>query len=103
MFHDWELYPTTSWKYGLLADTTFEVGESPLPRQPFEAAYALVRLKASGQLIRDWRMEGNNAGTPPMHPRTEGQSAKELELLPYGSARLRIGEFPVIGKRRTRE
>lgn len=98
-FHDWEIYPSSPWKYGLLADTEFEVTTSEVPNQPFEAANAPVRLKASGKLIRDWRMEDNNAGTPPLNPNTEGQPRVELELVPYGSAKLRIGEIPLIGER----
>lgn len=101
MFHDWEIYPGSPWKYGLLADTDYEVNMADVPYQPFEAVDAPVRLKVSGKLIRDWRMEGNNAGTPPLNPNVEGQPVTELELVPYGSARLRIGEFPLIGKRRT--
>ncbi|MCD8731428.1 glycoside hydrolase family 127 protein, partial [Klebsiella pneumoniae] len=27
MFHDWEIYPASPWKYGLVADTSFEVVE----------------------------------------------------------------------------
>ncbi|MBU5671648.1 beta-L-arabinofuranosidase domain-containing protein [Paenibacillus brevis] len=102
MFHDWEVYPASPWKYGLLADTEFEHTEYEIPYQPFLAAEAPVRLKVKGQLVREWKMEGNNAGTPPMHPDTSGQPVKALELVPYGSARLRIGEFPLIGLRKTR-
>lgn len=58
-------------------------------------------MKASGKLVRDWRMEGNNAGTPPLNLDTEGQPVTELELVPYGSARLRIGEFPLLGHRKS--
>ncbi|MBK1678608.1 hypothetical protein CKO38_18530, partial [Rhodospirillum rubrum] len=100
MFHDWEVYPASPWKYGLIADTSFEVLEQDMARQPFLASESPVRVKAQGQLIRDWKMEGNNAGTPPLHPNTDGQPITELELVPYGSARLRIGEFPLIGKRK---
>lgn len=99
MFHDWELYPASPWKYGLMADTSFEVLEREVVRQPFLAADAPVRVKVKGQLIRDWKMEGNNAGNPPLHPNTDGQPVTELELVPYGSAKLRIGEFPLIGDR----
>ncbi|QHT59062.1 hypothetical protein GXP70_03200 [Paenibacillus lycopersici] len=98
-FHDWEIYPGSPWKYGLLADSAYEASEFDVPYQPFDAAQAPVRLRASGKLVRGWKMEGNNAGTPPIYPNVDGQETVELTLVPYGSARLRIGEFPLIGER----
>ena len=98
-FHDWEVYPASPWKYGLLADSGYSVGFADIGRQPFDAEHPPVYLRARGQLVRDWRMEGANAGSPPMHPNTEGQPVVELTLVPYGGAKLRIGEFPLIGKR----
>ncbi|QGQ98347.1 hypothetical protein EHS13_27415 [Paenibacillus psychroresistens] len=98
-FHDWEVYPMSPWKYGISSEASFEVVEGIIPKQPFEAANSPIKLRTSGQLIRDWRMEGNNADTPPIHPNVDGQAEQELLLVPYGSSRLRIGEFPLIGKR----
>ncbi|MDB4867882.1 MAG: hypothetical protein JWR03_2215 [Cohnella sp.] len=102
-FHDWEIYPATPWKFGLLEGTGFQVQLSDeVPAQPFDAAVTPVKLKDTGQLVRNWRMEGNNAGTPPLVPDTEGQPVVELELVPYAGAKLRIGEFPMIAKRKHR-
>ncbi|MBM3292421.1 hypothetical protein FJY84_07050 [Candidatus Bathyarchaeota archaeon] len=98
-FHDWEIYPASPWKYGILSDTKFEVSTLKVPYQPFEAVNAPVRIKVKGKFIREWMMENNSAGSPPMFPCTEGQKTTDLELVPYGSARLRIGEFPLIDKR----
>ncbi|RKP52951.1 hypothetical protein D7Z26_14490 [Cohnella endophytica] len=96
-FHDWEIYPGSPWKYGLLSENEFQVELSDMAYQPFDVNDSPIRLKAKGQLIRDWKMEGNNAGTPPLHPNSDGQPIVDLELVPYGGAKLRIGEFPVIG------
>ncbi|TBL81501.1 beta-L-arabinofuranosidase domain-containing protein [Paenibacillus thalictri] len=99
-FHDWEIYPGSPWKYGLLADSSFQViSRKDVPHQPFAAQHAPVRLVASGQLVRNWQMEGNNAGTPPLNPDVQGQPVVALELVPYASAKLRIAEFPLIGSR----
>lgn len=98
-FHDWEVYPASPWKYGLLAENSYPAEQFEVPYQPFAADQAPVRLRAVGKLVPEWKMEGNNAGTPPIFPKVEGQPEVELTLVPYGSARLRIGEFPLIGKR----
>ncbi|MCC3375390.1 beta-L-arabinofuranosidase domain-containing protein [Cohnella sp. REN36] len=95
-FSDWEIYPTTAWRYGLLQDVGFEPVLGEMTRQPFLAREAPVKLRTKGMLVRNWPMEGSSAGAPPLNPHTEGQEAVELELVPYGSAKLRIGEFPVV-------
>jgi DUF1680 family protein len=100
---DWEIYPASPWKYGLLETELdagrFEVVESDVPKQPFEAAHAPVRLRVKGQIIPTWGFEHNSADEPPLQPRlTPSQPIADLELVPYGSAKLRIGEFPVIVK-----
>jgi uncharacterized protein len=98
-FHDWEVYPVSPWKYGILSDASFEVVKSAISTQPYDVTMTPIKLKTRGKLIRDWHMEGNNADSPPMHPVVDTQPEQELVLVPYGSARLRIGEFPLIGRR----
>ncbi|MBB6672425.1 beta-L-arabinofuranosidase domain-containing protein [Cohnella nanjingensis] len=95
-FSDWEVYPTTSWRYGLVEGAGFEAETVEVPAQPFLAEQTPVKLRTRGMLVRNWRMEGNNADAPPLNPITEGQEERELTLVPYGSAKLRIGEFPSI-------
>jgi DUF1680 family protein len=99
LFSDWELYPSTPWRYGLIGGAGFAVETGDIVKQPFLAVQSPVRLLTRGSLVRNWRMEGNNAAAPPLNPDTEGQSEEELVLVPYGSAKLRIGEFPYMGKR----
>lgn len=102
-FQDWEIYPASPWKYGLLEGTEFRFNrQEDIPEQPFDAPQSPVRITASGQLVRNWAMEGNNAGTPPLVPDTDGQPVVELSLVPYAGAKLRIGEFPFIERRKHR-
>ncbi|ASS65422.1 MULTISPECIES: beta-L-arabinofuranosidase domain-containing protein [unclassified Paenibacillus] len=98
-FGDWEIFPTTAWRYGLIEDAGFEFASDEIPSQPFLAAHSPVKLKTKGKLVRNWPMAGNNADAPPLNPVTEGQEEQELVLVPYGGAKLRIGEFPRIQSR----
>lgn len=94
-FHDWEVFPATQWKYGLAGDASFEQISRPLRKQPFLAVEAPVALKTKGRLVLNWTMVAGSADAPPLNPKAEGPVV-DLELVPYGSARLRIGEFPVV-------
>lgn len=96
-FHDWEIYPITSWRYGLLKNATFEVQTNDIPYQPYKAEDAPIKLVTKGKIVSNWVMEYNSAGEPPLNPNSyPGSKMESIQLVPYGSARLRIGEFPVL-------
>ena len=98
---DWEIAPTTPWNYGLLIDrenpeTSVTVENRPPAKQPFEKKSAPVTLKVKGRQIPDWTYFRNSAGDPPKSPVKIDTPVTDLELVPYGSTRLRITEFPVV-------
>jgi hypothetical protein len=57
---------------------------------------APVIIRARGMKIPSWTMNNNSADVPPLSPvRPEGD-VESITLVPYGCARLRITEFPVM-------
>jgi hypothetical protein len=98
---DWEIYPTTAWNYGLLLDRqnlqkSISVATNKIGKIPYEQKDAPVILKVKGKAIPEWGIVDNSAGDTPLSPVRSDQPVVELELIPYGSARLRITEFPTI-------
>ncbi|GLX66804.1 beta-L-arabinofuranosidase domain-containing protein [Paenibacillus glycanilyticus] len=100
-YDDWELYPASPWNYGLQLneESAAELGHvfaNEIVRQPFSAEHPPLRMQVSGRRIPEWTMEMNSAGTPPQSPVSSKEPLERLELIPYGCARLRIAEFPLV-------
>lgn len=115
---DWEIRPLSDWNYGLLIDPVrmmrgIEVIENDLTEYPFAdkgdmiwdeetGSYsswhreAPVIINVRGMKIPGWTIKDNSAAHPPLSPVKPGGSIETKQLVPYGSAKLRITEFPVI-------
>ena len=100
---DFEVFPTTPWNYALALDSTdpaksFRFEEQPVGENPFDPASPPVRAVVQGRLVPDWVVEHNAAAPPPQSPIVSTQPLVELTLVPYGTAKLRITEFPVLAE-----
>jgi hypothetical protein len=115
---DWEINPKSAWNYGLLISKTnimrgIKVTENPVGKYPFSdngdmiwavdsGKYSVctqdapVVIKARGMKIQGWTMKNNSADVPPLSPVKPEGDAEIITLVPYGCARLRITEFPVM-------
>jgi len=96
---DYAVYPTTPWNYGLLIDSEdprVEVIKKSVGDVVYGPESAPIELKVKGRRIPEWGMEMNSAGPLPWSPVKSSEPVEELTLIPYGCAKLRITEFPLL-------
>jgi uncharacterized protein len=119
---DWEIRPLTEWNYGLILDNIespergINVAAHKIGNYPFADKGDMVWSEASGSFVEwkddaavtisvramkipAWGMKNNSADIPPLSPVRAEQPAETITLVPYGSARLRITEFPYMDVR----
>lgn len=115
---DWEIYPQSDWNYALFADPSdpgksFIVNENTIGNFPFAdtgdmiwSADSLKYFKYNGvppveiitraAMLPEWGLENNSAASPPVSPVDIYSEPVSVTLVPYGTTRLRITEFPVV-------
>lgn len=115
---DWAINPLSAWNYGLLIDPQnikrgLKVTENSIGKYPFAdqgdmiwsadsgkykpwTADAPVLITARGIKIPEWTIRNNSAAVPPPGPVIPEGDPEIITLVPYGCARLRITEFPVM-------
>ncbi|OQP51236.1 beta-L-arabinofuranosidase domain-containing protein [Niastella populi] len=99
-----EIYPASSWNYGLLVDAnnlnkSFTVKKKPWPKgdDPFTNATAPIELVATGKQIPAWTIDQHGlCAVLPQSPVAAAGAPQKLTLVPMGGARLRISAFPVV-------
>jgi uncharacterized protein len=122
---DWAIDPTTPWNYALQLDrdepdSGVKVNRQAIGPYPFAdrgdplfnaetkrwTRYENdppVVLHVPGRLLPAWTLKNNSSDDPPVSPVASNQPIQMLELVPYGCARLRISEFPVLNVQRSRK
>ena len=117
---DWEISPTSDWNYGLLLNVnnpgaSVQQDQFLIHEYPFgdrgDMVYwdqwdtfvswqheAPIVLRVPAKKIPAWKMKNNSANDPPQSPATVDGPIETVDLVPYGCARLRISEFPLLNK-----
>lgn len=115
---DWEITPKSAWNYGLLIDSKnimrgLNIKVNPIGKYPFSDKGDMVWIADSGKYVHttleapvvitargikipEWVMKDNSADIPPLSPVKPEGDPQIISLVPYGCARLRITEFPVM-------
>ena len=98
---DYMLLPQSPWNYALTLDPqspdkslTFQAG--PLKGDPFTLEGAPVKVSVEGRRMESWAFVQGAAEPPPQSPVESSSPLEELTLVPYGSTRLRMTEFPLL-------
>ncbi|MBP8960485.1 MAG: hypothetical protein KBG40_08695, partial [Bacteroidales bacterium] len=94
-------------------DVAFEVTENAVSQYPFGdngdmiwsddslkyikwTSNPPVVIRTRGIKIPEWGMKNNSADIPPVSPVKSTGEPEGITLIPYGAAKLRITEFPLI-------
>lgn len=99
---EWEVHPRTSWNFGLIdldGVADWAVTRRPVGEVPFTLAGAPITISTKGAHATNWGLDGAQAAAVPFGPVQEVGPLVDISLVPYGSARLRITEFPVLAER----
>lgn len=98
-----EIFPMSRWNYALYSGG-FEYEENEnLPEQPFSPKDPPCFIKAKGQIMKSWKIWGNNGDVFDREGVEENAAEAEgIILIPYGSSRLKISVFPKVTEKSRR-
>jgi hypothetical protein len=108
-FGDWEVRPRRSWNMMLAVDPGEVDRSSRVERlgvasppfglrtgsPPFGLEGVPLKVWLPGRRLPEWREVAGSAEPPPSGPFPSGDFDHPVPLVPYGSTRIRIAEFPV--------
>ena len=89
----WQVTTETPWNWALVRDEPMKAVYAGVPAA-FGKSEAPVKVLVKAAPV-DWQMDGGSAGSVPMVPAIRESEARVIELVPFGSTALRIGQFPL--------
>lgn len=95
---DYQFIPKTPWNYGY-SDSDFEIKHNEIGKYPFSQENPPITIKANMQQI-NWGLKFPYKSVARKTPKSTKpiSGIQEIELCPYGCAKLRMTEMPVLGK-----
>lgn len=93
---DYELIPHSEWRYGFASDA-FTVEERPVSNVPFSSIQSPLIIRTQMAPVV-WPWADGYDTVPALKPESHKASGEkvEKELIPYGCAKLRMTELPII-------
>lgn len=93
---DYELHPKSEWRYGF-ANAALAAEELPISPVPFSSIHPPIVLKASMARV-NWEWADGYDSVPAVRPVSDKatEPAQEMKLIPYGCAKLRMTEMPIV-------
>ncbi len=95
---DYQFIPKTPWNYGY-SDSDFEIKHNEIGKYPFSQENPPITIKANMQQI-NWGLKSPYKSVARKTPKSTKpiSGIQEIELCPYGCAKLRMTEMPVLNK-----
>lgn len=104
-FFETQIAPASPWNYGLVmgngpVDKTVTVIKTQMPQNPFVQEETPVQLKVKAKRLPLWTLDYNKTAAldVPFSPVTSNEITEDVILVPFGSEKIRLSIFPVIGK-----
>jgi hypothetical protein len=105
----YEVRPTTPWNYGLIdvrprdLEKSFTIQKKEgVAAYPWNLANAPLQLTVKARRIPNWTLYNDMTGPMPFsviyNEGTPKEKDEEITLVPYGCTKLRISQFPVVGR-----